>query len=56
MGCADSVTSVIGASAILAYLFLPFENGTKPPCSVVACYFVWALAAVSAARLTAGTR
>ena len=40
--------SVIGASAIVAYLFVPFKSGTKPPTPVIAAHFAGALVAVSA--------
>ncbi len=43
------VPSTIGASAMLAYLFIPFDRGTKPPTAVVAGAFAMSLTAVAVA-------
>lgn len=40
------VATVIGASAILAYLFIPFHSGTKPRFSVVLVHFLVAMSFV----------
>jgi hypothetical protein len=41
-----TVAPTIGASAILAYLFIPFTQGTKPPTAVVARVFATSLTTV----------
>lgn len=40
------VATVIGASAMLAYLFIPFHSGTKPRFGVVFVHFLVALSFV----------
>ena len=46
---ATPVASVVGASAMLAYLFIPFKSGTKAPSHVIAATFGASLAAVASA-------
>ena len=41
-----NVPTIIGASAILAYLFIPFQSGTKPAFRVVLAHFCTALTTV----------
>ena len=45
---------VIAASSILAYLFLPFHGGTKPPFVQVLAHFVCALRVVVACTVVFG--
>jgi len=40
------VATVIGASAILAYLFIPFQAGTKPQFKTILGHFLTALSTV----------
>lgn len=40
------VATVLGASAILAYLFIPFHCGTKPRFGVILVHFLVALSVV----------
>ena len=42
---------VIGASAMLAYLFLPFKSGSKAPVHVIAATFGASLAVVTTSSL-----
>ena len=44
---ATPVASVVGASAMLAYLFIPFKGGTKAPPYVIAATFGASLATVT---------
>lgn len=41
-----NAATVIGASAMLAYLFIPFRSGCKPPFSHVLGHFAVALSVV----------
>ena len=43
------VVPVIGASAMLAYLFIPFDGGTKAPRPIIAATFGASVAFVTAA-------
>ena len=45
-GSSTGPATVIGASAILAYLFLPWRNGTKPQFAAILAHFAIALTAV----------
>ena len=38
--------TIIGASAILAYLFIPFRSGTKPEFRLILVHFLTALSTV----------
>lgn len=44
----SKTATVIGASAMVAYLFVPFKSGTKPPTPVLAAHFAAALVSVGA--------
>ena len=45
------VAPVIGASAMLAYLFVPFKSGSKAPVHVIAATFGASLAVVTTSSL-----
>lgn len=45
------VAPVIGASAMLAYLFVPFQSGSKAPVHVIAATFGASLTVVTTASL-----
>ena len=46
-----SSATVIGSSAILAYLFIPFNAGTKPQVLTILVHFLAALLVVVVATL-----
>ena len=42
---------VIGAASMLAYLFLPWPKGVKPPPAIIALYFLAAALVVGLANI-----
>ena len=47
----SNASIVITSSAMLAYLFLPFHQGTKPPFAQVLAHFCCAVAVVVACTI-----